>query len=49
MRRLHIVLLSTAALMLAANGASAGPSGGTVVGGSATINNQGSANVSIHQ
>src|SRR5436309_10910553 len=50
MQRLRkILLISTALMPLAAVGASAGPNGGTVVGGSAQINNPGTANVTINQ
>src|SRR5256714_6236677 len=50
MQRLRkLLLISTALMPLAMTGASAGPNGGTVVGGSATINNPGSANVTVNQ
>src|SRR5690349_24413362 len=49
MQRLRNLLLISAALMPLATSAFAGPTGGTVVGGSATISGQGSANVSINQ
>ena len=43
----HLLLISTALMPLAA--ALAGPNGGVVVGGSAQINNPGTANVTINQ
>ncbi len=50
MQRLrNLLLISTALMPLALTHASAGPVGGTVVGGSATINNPGSANVTVNQ
>src|SRR5215217_7877509 len=50
MHRLRILLLISTALMpFGLTSALAGPNGGTVVGGSATINNQGSAHVTIDQ
>src|SRR5436190_15316962 len=50
MQRLrHLLLISTALMPLGLMSALAGPNGGTVVGGSATINNQGSANVTVNQ
>jgi filamentous hemagglutinin family protein len=50
MRRLQkLLLLSTALMPLAAAPAMAGPVGGTVVGGSATIQNPGTANVTVNQ
>src|SRR5437588_5616302 len=50
MQRLrNLLLISTALMPLALTGANAGPNGGTVVGGSATINNPGSANVTVNQ
>src|SRR3954471_20534394 len=50
MQRLrHFLLISTALMPLGLMSALAGPNGGTVVGGSATINNQGSANVTVNQ
>ena len=48
MRRLRNILLTATALMPIAP-ALAGPNGGVVVGGSAQISNQGSANVTINQ
>src|SRR5436305_3906924 len=48
MRRLRNLLLTATALMPIAT-ALAGPNGGVVVGGSAHINNQGTANVTINQ
>src|SRR4051794_34846930 len=48
MRRLRNLLLTATALMPIAP-ALAGPNGGVVVGGSATINHQGTANVTINQ
>ncbi|MEJ0078380.1 MAG: GLUG motif-containing protein [Alphaproteobacteria bacterium] len=48
MRRLRKILLTATALMPIAP-ALAGPNGGVVVGGSAQINNQGTANVTINQ
>src|SRR6185436_1434552 len=45
----NLLLISTALMPLAFAPAIAGPVGGTVVGGSATINNQGSANVTVNQ
>jgi filamentous hemagglutinin family protein len=44
-----LLLIGTALMPLAAVSANAGPVGGTVVGGSATINNPGTANVTINQ
>src|SRR5437764_9382175 len=50
MQRVRNLLLTTAALLpLLAADAGAGPNGGTVVGGAATINNPGTANVTINQ
>src|SRR5215212_7649548 len=50
MQRLrNLLLVSTALMPLAFASAIAGPDGGKVVGGSATINNPGSANVTINQ
>src|SRR5947199_817611 len=50
MQRLrNLLLISTALMPLALTGANAGPNGGTVVGGSATISNPGTANVTINQ
>src|SRR5215213_1575153 len=50
MHRLRILLLISTALMpLGLTSALAGPNGGTVLGGSATINNQGSAHVTVNQ
>src|ERR1043165_7249467 len=49
MQRLRNLLLISTALIPLATGASAGPTGGTVVGGSATISNPGTANVTINQ
>src|SRR4051794_22349333 len=48
MRRLRNLLLTATALMPIAP-ALAGPNGGVVVGGSAQINHQGTANVTINQ
>ncbi|TMJ03978.1 MAG: filamentous hemagglutinin N-terminal domain-containing protein [Alphaproteobacteria bacterium] len=48
-RRLLRYLLLTASALMPITPALAGPNGGTVVGGSATINNQGSANVTVNQ
>src|SRR3954471_17234147 len=48
MRRLRNLLLTATALMPIAP-ALAGPNGGVVVGGSAQINHQGSANVTVNQ
>src|SRR3954469_25602547 len=50
MQRLrNLLLVSTALMPLAFASAIAGPNGGNVVSGSATINNQGTANVSVNQ
>src|SRR2546423_5102241 len=50
MQRLRkILLISTALMPLASVSASAGPNGGVVVGGAATINNPGTANVTVNQ
>src|SRR4051794_9586458 len=50
MQRLrNLLLVSTALMPLALASAIAGPDGGNVVSGSATINNQGTANVSVNQ
>ena len=48
MRRLRNILLTATALMPIAP-AFAGPDGGVVVGGTAQINNPGTANVTVHQ
>src|SRR4029077_9561949 len=50
MRRLRNLLLTATALVpIGALPALAGPNGGVVVGGSATIQRQGSANVTVNQ
>ena len=50
LRRYRVLILSSAALVsMAAGLAVAGPNGGTVVGGSATIQGQGSGSVTIDQ
>jgi len=50
MQRLrNLLLVSTALMPLGLTSALAGPNGATVVGGSATVQNQGTANVTVNQ
>src|SRR5215213_2138405 len=50
MQRLrHLLLISTALMPLGFTAALAGPNGATVVGGSASVQNQGTANVTVNQ
>ena len=50
MQRLrNLLLVSTALMPLGLTSALAGPNGATVVGGSATVQNPGSANVTVNQ
>src|SRR5882724_4247490 len=49
MRLRNLLLMTTALLPFALSPAFAGPNGGTVVGGQATIQGQGTANVTVNQ